>query len=209
MKKSYFGKTKHDKPVNLLPKEYRQLQKNKKWKAVIVLMMSLEVMAYIGEVVIKTQLEKRRVNQQLERVTSELLDSRYDTIYAMHQTLENEKQELDKWEACYEKLMSTCDESSNHLVKLLTRVPKGVYINHLSIEAQGDETENGILVEGTAECSQSIINYQAFLEEVFGMRKVTCLLEWDMSLQLYEYKIEIMMATNLVEEMSDEEGEAE
>lgn len=207
MKKSYFGKTKHDKPVNLLPKEYRQTQKNKKWKAVIVLLMSVEVMAYIGEVVIKTQLEKRRVNQQLERVTSELLDGRYDTIYAMHQTLENEKQELAKWEACYQKLMSVCDKSSNRLVKLLTRVPKGVYINHLSIETQEDETEYGILVEGTAECSQSIINYQAFLEEVFGMRKVTCLLEWDMSSMLYEYKIEI--ATKSVEEMSDEEGEAE
>lgn len=194
--------------MNLLPKDYRQMQKNRKWKVVIVLMMSLEVIAYIGQVIIRTQMERTKVTEQLERMTSELLDSRYDEIYAMHRALENEKQELVKWEACYQKLMSAHDESSNRLVKLLARVPKGVYINHLSIEEQRDDKENSILVEGIAESSQSIINYEALLEEIFGMRKVTCLLEWDARLQLYDYKIEII-SNKLGEEISCEEGEDE
>ena len=205
MKKGHFVKTKHYKPVNLLPKDYRQMQKNRKWKVIIVLMMSLEVIAYIGQVIIRTQMEKTKITEQLERATSELFDSRYDEIYAMHRALENEKQELVKWEACYQKLMSAHDESSNRLVKLLARVPKGVYINRLSIEEQRDDKENIMFVEGTAESSQSIINYEALLEEIFGMRKVTCLLEWDTRLQLYDYKIEII-SNKLVEEISCEEG---
>lgn len=194
--------------MNLLPKDYKQMQKNTKWKLIVVLMMSLEVVGYIGEVVIRTQLEKRKVNQQLEMVTNELLDSRYDKIYAMHQALEREKQELIKWESCYQKLVNEHDESPNLLVTLLTRVPTGVYINHLSIEEQVGEKEKIILVEGTARKSQSVINYQALLEEIFGMRKVTCLVEWDTRLQLYEYKIEIILNKS-VGEIICEKGEDE
>lgn len=198
-------KLKSHKIINLLPQDYKQAQKDKKVKRILCLFLIFEVMGYIGKIVVLPKIEEKLVNRQLDEMTKELLDERYDRIYEINQALEKERQELTKWKGCYQQLVMQKDKSWRILEHLLTRVPSGVYINQLSIEDQGDE-EKHIYLEGIAKESNNAINYQAVLEEAFGMRTVTCLLEWDEKQQVYQYKMEVS-PNELLEEINIEEGE--
>lgn len=181
------------KPVNLLPRAYKETRKRKRKMRLAIGLIVIEIVGYVFLTIILPNREVEKMNRQLDKLSNQLLDEHYMDVNQKVMKLKEEKNDLESWKQCYEQICCTNFISSGLIESLLAHVPKGVSVEKLNIVAENDDEEKAIGIEGIAEDSNGIVNYQMDVEERFGFHQVNCLFEWDEEKEKYGFTMEIRM----------------
>lgn len=188
------------KPVNLLPRAYKEVRRRKKRMRFAIGLIGIEIVGYVLLTIILPNRQEEKMSRQLDEISNQLLDERYIDVNQKVMKLKKEKEDLESWKQCYEHICCTNFISSGLIESLLTYVPRGVSVEQLNIVSDNDEEEKVITIEAVAEDSNAIVNYQMNVEERFGFHQVTCLFEWDEEKEKYGFTMEIR-----IDELDDEE----
>lgn len=195
------------KKINLLPKEYINAQKVRRIQLAVIGAVILEVVVFVGGIVLPPKMEAQEVMAELDEVSAQLTDERFADVNQKIKELEDMKVEVEAWNDKYEEIKEENFVSKRIIDSLLTRVPVGLSVNTLQISKESDDGGKQILLTGTAEEAVSVMNYTTIIEGVFGFGTAKGQFEFDKEKQLYTYTIEVKMAEEVVEETVEEAGE--
>ncbi len=193
------------KKINLLPKEYIQAQKVKNVQIGIIVLLILEVAAFIGGVVIPPKLEAQEVMARLDEVSAELTDPRFANVNQKIKELEDMKVEVETWNNKYKDIKEENFISKRILDSLLTRIPVGLSVGTLNITKADEGVDKQIVLTGTADETIDIMNYTTMIEGVFGLGSAKQEFDLDKEKGVYNYTIEVKIPSKTVEEVSAEE----
>lgn len=201
------------KGINLLPKEYIQAEQIRVIQMIISLALVLEVLAFIVGIAMPPKAEVEQVQQQLDKISSKLNDSRFADVNKTIQELEAAKAEVEQWVAKYGDLKSENFIGARVLDSLTARLPIGMAIEKINIKPADAEGSNGnkeIIIEGTSNKLESILNYVTILESIYGVGTVYYEGSYEKEILAYKYKLDIKIPVTVkaTEESAPVEGAA-
>ena len=202
------------KGINLLPKEYIQAEQIRVIQMIISLALVLEVLAFIVGIAMPPKAEVEQVQQQLDKISSKLNDSRFADVNKTIQELEAAKVEVEQWVAKYGDLKSENFIGARVLDSLTARLPIGMAIERINIKPADAEGSNGskeIIIEGTSNKLEAILNYVTILESIYGVGTVYYDGSYDKEILAYKYKLDIKIPVTVkaTEESAPVEGAAQ
>ncbi|MBP3887073.1 MAG: hypothetical protein J6F30_05390 [Cellulosilyticum sp.] len=193
------------KKINLLPESYISLQKKKHRQLMIFGMIVLESLWFIGKIVIQPKIDIKRASMLLDEISMQLANDCFKEVYEKGHLLEQECEEVDRWNNVYQQLEETEFISKQLLDSLFAVVPKGVFLKKLQIKKE----DQMIILEGTAQEVIQIMNYCTIIEGIFGYGTVKETFEMNQDKINYTYFIEISVPQEEILEETNEEEEEE
>ena len=193
------------KKINLLPESYISLQKKKHRQLMIFGMIVLESLWFIGKIVIQPKIDIKRASMLLDEISMQLANDCFKEVYEKCHLLEQECEEVDRWNNVYQQLEETEFISKQLLDSLFAVVPKGVFLKKLQIKKE----DQMIILEGTAQEVIQIMNYCTIIEGIFGYGTVKETFEMNQDKINYTYFIEISVPQEEILEETNEEEEEE
>ena len=180
------------KGINLLPKEYIQAEKVKMIQMIVGGVVILEVFAFIGGVALPPKIEAKQVQAELDEVSLKLNDSRFADVNKTIQELETAKVEVEEWVTKYGDIKKENFISSRVLDSLTARLPFGMAIDKIEIKPEGEASSGKeIVIEGSANSIEAIINYVTVIESVYGTGTVSYEGFANEELGVYKYKLDV------------------
>lgn len=190
------------KGINLLPNEYIQEQKIRNYQILTVWVLLFEVILFVCIVAIPPKFEVITVQEDLDQVTLELTDPKFQGVNQAIKDLETVTVDLENWKNKYKTLKKPNFISARTLDTLTARLPRGVAINTMTLgtaEAEG----NSIKIVGSAKSFEQAYNYITTLEMNYTSYYMVHNVEKDDTTGEYKYEVTISVPvaqTEVVEE---------
>lgn len=193
------------KKINLLPGEYVKAQKERGIQILILSVLIVEVLGFIGGIVVLPKVEARKVQARLDEVSQELMDDSFTDVNQKIKKLDGVKLEVEEWNEKYQRIKKENFVSKGILESLLTRVPADVVVNILSISKSEEGQEKQINIQGTAREAIGVINYATLLEGIFGLGTTENEFFLDKEKNTYCYTISIRLPEEAAGDKRQEE----
>lgn len=159
--------------INLLPREYVSVQKNKILKNILGIGLAIEL-GVTGIMAVQPLSEIASKQEQLEIINEKLNNPRFDEVKAVKIKLQEVKKNYEDWSNKLSEIKATPVVSGALLDTLLGNLPVGVTIDYLQIE------EQSVVIKGKSTNDFSIRGYISKLQNIY--------LESDMTFELEEIK---------------------
>lgn len=154
--------------INLLPMEYIQAEKLKKYRVMGIVLLVLECLLFVFMVVRPTFNHKQYEEQVLGELERMLAHTKFQAVNQTLEELNEAERELGLWGEQY-ALFKKRDWINTALLDSLTaRMPAGVTINSLQI-SDGDLK---VEISGLTRSSEQLLNYIVILENTFKSAKI-------------------------------------
>lgn len=161
------------KGINLLPKQYIQEQKIKRWKYIGGYVLAVECLVFVAIAIIPPKVKIQKQQSTLDALQVQLNDPKYEGVNKAIADLEKARNNLAVWTEKYSTLKRPSFISARVLDSMTARVPSGVTINSLKISPLDGTTGGAISVEGTAIDYGSVFSYVTVLENAYGSENVS------------------------------------
>lgn len=161
------------KGINLLPKQYIQEQKIKRWKYIGGCALAVECLIFIAIAVIPPKVKIQKQQVTLDALQVQLDDPKYEGVNKAIADLEKARNDLAVWTKKYGTLKSPSFISARILDSMTARVPSGTVINNIKISPLDGTTGGVVSVEGTALDYGAAFSYVTVLENAYGSENVS------------------------------------
>lgn len=200
------------KGINLLPNEYIVAEKINFYKKVVAIVLAVEVACFIAFIVIPPKQEVQRTAETLAAKQKELTSERYAGVNKTLNELEQAKNEMQTWVTEYSKIKIDNYIDGQLLDELVARVPNGVSIDIMDINAPVPNEDGSctkiITLNGTSDTFEGAINYESILETLYPTSTIEPIITYGED-NTYIYTMTITLITEPVVTTEVAEGTTE
>lgn len=161
------------KGINLLPKQYIQEQKIKKYEYIAGCILVAECLLFISAFVVPPKIKIQKQQGALDALQVQLDDPKYEGVNKAIADLQKARNDLQIWTEKYSTLKSPNFISARILDSVTARVPSGVSIDGLTL-SPGENTTGGVVsINGIANDYGSAFSYVTIMENTYGSENVS------------------------------------
>ncbi|WP_141722854.1 hypothetical protein [Cellulosilyticum sp. I15G10I2] len=159
--------------INLLPKEYIQAQKVKRYIAIAAAFILLECLVFIAAVVMPPLSLKKYEQKVLLELELMKGDAKFSEVNDILKQLETAKTEFNIWTQQYTTMKQKDFIHTELLDSLTARLPVGMTIDSLEIIS----SEQKMSIAGKTDRIEDLLNYVVILESIYKQSQI----EFDIS----------------------------
>lgn len=157
--------------INLLPRQYRDSRRARIYGYIGTGILLLEIIGFIGLVVIPTQRELKTTSNELLSKQKGIEDERYTKVNELSGDIMTIKKDLQTWLTCYENMEKKTFIGGVLLDELTARIPEGLILSSILIE-EGVPQQEGqyvqqISLSGKAKAPTYVMAYLNIMETLF------------------------------------------